>query len=48
MILVTPGTPQERVDYLRKELSQILQDPAFIAEMKKVNLVGRYRRAPRR
>ena len=38
VILVTPGTPQERVDYLRKELSQILQDPAFIAEMKKFKL----------
>ena len=38
VILVTPGTPQERVDHLRKELSQILQDPAFIAEMKKFKL----------
>jgi tripartite-type tricarboxylate transporter receptor subunit TctC len=38
VILVTPGTPPERVGYLRKELSQILQDPAFIAEMKKFKL----------
>jgi tripartite-type tricarboxylate transporter receptor subunit TctC len=38
VILVTPGTPQDRVDYLRKELAQILQDPAFIAEMRKFKL----------
>jgi len=38
VILVTPGTPKERIDYLRKELAQILQDPAFNAEMKKFKL----------
>jgi tripartite-type tricarboxylate transporter receptor subunit TctC len=38
VILVTPGTPPERVEYLRKELSQIVQDPAFVAEMKKFKL----------
>ena len=38
VILVTPGTPPDRVEYLRKELAQILQDPAFSAEMKKYNL----------
>jgi len=42
VILVTPGTPQERVDYLRKELAQILQDPAFHAEMKKHKLSASY------
>ena len=42
VILVTPGTPKERVDYLRKELSQILQDPAFTAEMKKFKLSAGY------
>ncbi len=38
VILVTPGTPPDRVEYLRKELALILQDPAFSAEMKKYNL----------
>jgi tripartite-type tricarboxylate transporter receptor subunit TctC len=38
VILVTPGTPPDRVEYLRKELAQILRDPAFTAEVKKFNL----------
>jgi tripartite-type tricarboxylate transporter receptor subunit TctC len=42
VILVTPGTPKERVDYLRAALADILRDPAFIAEMKKVNLAAGY------
>ena len=39
---MTPGTPKERVDYLRAALAEILRDPAFIAEMKKVNLSAGY------
>jgi tripartite-type tricarboxylate transporter receptor subunit TctC len=42
VILVTPGTPTERVDLLRKALAEILQDPAFIAEVQKVNLAAGY------
>ena len=42
VILVTPGTPRERVDYLRAQLAEILQDPAFVAEVKKVNLAAGY------
>jgi tripartite-type tricarboxylate transporter receptor subunit TctC len=42
VILVTPGTPKERVDYLRKELSIILRDPEFIAQMKKRRLAASY------
>ncbi len=42
VILTTPGTPKERVDYLRAVLADILRDPAFIAEMKKVNLSAGY------
>jgi tripartite-type tricarboxylate transporter receptor subunit TctC len=42
VILVTPGTPKERVDYLRAALADVLRDPAFIAEMKKVNLAAGY------
>ena len=42
VILVTPGTPKERVDYLRSALADILRDPAFIAEMNKLNLAAGY------
>ena len=42
VILVTPGTPKERVDYLRAALADVLRDPAFIAEIKKVNLAAGY------
>ena len=42
MILVTPGTPQDRVDLLRKLLGEILTDPAFVAEAKKQNLSAGY------
>ena len=42
VILTTPGTPKERVDYLRAALADILRDPAFIAEMNKVNLAAGY------
>jgi tripartite-type tricarboxylate transporter receptor subunit TctC len=42
VILVTPGTPQDRVDLLRKALDEILRDPAYIAEIQKVNLAAGY------
>lgn len=42
VILVTPGTPKERVDYLRAALADVLRDPAFIAEMKKLKLAAGY------
>jgi tripartite-type tricarboxylate transporter receptor subunit TctC len=42
VILVTPGTPPERVDLLRKALGDILRDPAFIAEVQKLNLAAGY------
>jgi tripartite-type tricarboxylate transporter receptor subunit TctC len=42
VILTTPGTPKERVDYLRTALSAVLRDPAFIGEMKKFNLAAGY------
>jgi tripartite-type tricarboxylate transporter receptor subunit TctC len=42
VILVTPGTPKERVDTLRAALADVLRDPAFIAEMNKVNLAASY------
>lgn len=42
VILVTPGTPQDRIDALRNELAHILRDPEFIAEMRKVRLSTSY------
>ncbi len=42
IILVTPGTPQDRVDLLRKMLAEILRDPEFVAEVKKFNLAAGY------
>ena len=42
VILVTPGTPQDRVELLRKALGEILRDPAYVAEIKKVNLAAGY------
>src|SRR5262245_65066994 len=42
VILVTPGTPADRVDLLRKVLADILRDPAYVAEVKKVNLAAGY------
>jgi tripartite-type tricarboxylate transporter receptor subunit TctC len=42
IILVTPGTPQDRVDLLRKALGEILPDPAFVAEVKKFKLSAGY------
>jgi tripartite-type tricarboxylate transporter receptor subunit TctC len=42
IILVTPGTPQDRVDLLRKVLGEILPDPAFVAEVNKFKLSASY------
>ena len=38
LMVVTPGTPPERVDLLRKTLAEIIRDPAFVAEAKKLSL----------
>jgi tripartite-type tricarboxylate transporter receptor subunit TctC len=42
VILITPGTPADRVDLLRKVLADILRDPAYVAEVKRVNLAAGY------
>lgn len=42
VILATPGTPQDRVDVLRTVIGEILTDPAFVAEVKKLNLSAGY------
>ena len=40
VILATPGTPSERVEVLRRALADVLRDPAYIAEIRKVNLAA--------
>jgi tripartite-type tricarboxylate transporter receptor subunit TctC len=40
VILATPGTPPERVELLRRALADVLRDPAYIAEIRKVNLAA--------
>ena len=51
VILATPGTPPERVEVLRRALADVLRDPAYIAEIRKLNLAAgfaaRTRCAPR-
>jgi tripartite-type tricarboxylate transporter receptor subunit TctC len=38
LMVVTPGTPPERVDLLQKTFAEIIRDPAFVAEAKKLSL----------
>jgi tripartite-type tricarboxylate transporter receptor subunit TctC len=38
LILVTPGTPPDRVNVLRTAFAEVIQDPAFVAETKKAML----------
>jgi tripartite-type tricarboxylate transporter receptor subunit TctC len=40
VILATPGTPPDRVDVLRRALADVLRDPAYVAEIRKVNLAA--------
>jgi tripartite-type tricarboxylate transporter receptor subunit TctC len=42
VILVTPGTPPERVDLLRKTLASIIRNPEFIAQIKKYSMSANY------
>ena len=38
LMLVTPGTPPDRVDLLQKALGDIIRDPVFVAEVRRFNL----------
>jgi tripartite-type tricarboxylate transporter receptor subunit TctC len=38
LVMVTPGTPQDRVDLLQKTFADIIRDPGFVAEARKLNL----------
>src|SRR5215813_12056673 len=40
VILTTPGTPPDRIEVLRRALAYVLRDPAYIAEIRKVNLAA--------
>ncbi len=42
VIVTTPGTPKDRVDFLRAALKDVLNDPAYIAEAKKRRLEPQY------
>jgi tripartite-type tricarboxylate transporter receptor subunit TctC len=36
--MVTPGTPQDRVELLQKAFADVIRDPEFVAEVKKLSL----------
>jgi putative tricarboxylic transport membrane protein len=38
LMMVTPGTPADRVDLWQKTFAEIVRDPAFIAEVKRLSL----------
>jgi tripartite-type tricarboxylate transporter receptor subunit TctC len=38
LMVVTPGTPPDRVELLQRTFADIIRDPGFIAEVKKLNL----------
>ena len=42
VIVTTPGTPKDRVDFLRASLKDVLTDPAYIANAKKRRLEPQY------
>jgi tripartite-type tricarboxylate transporter receptor subunit TctC len=42
VVLATPGTPQDRVELLRKTLASIIRNPEFIAQIKKYSLSANY------
>jgi tripartite-type tricarboxylate transporter receptor subunit TctC len=42
VLLVTPGTPQDRTDLLRAALAEVIGDPAFVAEIKRLKLSANY------
>ena len=42
VLLVTPGTPQDRTDLLRTALAEVIGDPGFVAEIKRLKLSANY------
>jgi tripartite-type tricarboxylate transporter receptor subunit TctC len=42
LMLVTTGAPEDRVDLLRHVLADVIRDPAFVADVKRVSLSASY------
>jgi tripartite-type tricarboxylate transporter receptor subunit TctC len=42
LVLTTPGTPPDRVDFVRKAFAEVVRDPAFVAEVTKFKLTASY------
>jgi tripartite-type tricarboxylate transporter receptor subunit TctC len=42
LVNVTPGTPNDRVTYLREQIGKILRDPEFIADLKRSQMTVGY------
>src|SRR5262249_46083313 len=38
LMMVTPGTPPDRVDLWQRTFAEIVRDPAFVAEVKRLSL----------
>ena len=42
VVMVTPGTPQDRTDVLRTVFADVIGDPTFVAEVKRLSLTANY------
>jgi tripartite-type tricarboxylate transporter receptor subunit TctC len=42
VVMVTPGTPQDRTELLRAAFADVIRDPAFAAEVKRLSLSVNY------
>src|SRR5262249_62327351 len=38
LMMVAPGTPPDRIDLLQKTFPDVVRDPGFVAEARKLNL----------
>jgi putative tricarboxylic transport membrane protein len=38
LILITPGSPPDRVELLQRAFAEVLRDPGFVAEVKRLSL----------
>ena len=42
LMLATPGTPPDRVEFLRQVFADVIRDPVFIADVKRLSLSASY------
>ncbi len=42
LMLATPGTPPDRVELLRKAFAEVIRDPVFVADVKRLSLSANY------